>query len=493
MGDADHLGSPGDRPGWLDGLPESKIQAHADRVEAREDTDTTDGSAIAGPNARNWGSGSRPSKNNCKSPSKEGEPSEDRISGRYWWHRKNETVDEILDTLPQRANRPAAVREKAKLRNDCVRDRADGGYRSKPMSDVIREFLGWYNDYRHAHLLFNGPDGNVVRSKMENSHQPGYGNRYYARFKALERQVVREYDDPHSCILTFSGSHENVDGNWRCPVDHLRDVIDTWRPDRGGGVYHQLRRSLEGMEWEYCVGVEHNSKGYGHVHVGVFVDGEITESDFHNVIDEHLRLCDIAHRDAHNYYHPNSEKNPISVRRIEPGLEPEDYDGSDDVVGNVASYLAEYIGAADESELFDRSPQELYFRAACWSSGTQRVRFSTGANEMIRRDRDEPQRVETTGPVNPGWKPGATSEKIEKAVADPDRSGTEWLEKPDEGNWSLHGIGRVDDDGETVFEIEQSTVQYREIHGAESLDPPKKLPSDRPQPPSTDSKLTEYE
>lgn len=492
MGDADHLGEPGDRPGWLDGIAESSIREHAQRVEERGDDDATGGSSIAGPNARNWDGPSRPSKTNCKPSAKESEPSEERISGRYWWRRKNETVNEIFDTLPQRANRPAAVREKTKLRDDCVRDRADGGYRSKPMGAVVREFLSWYNDYRHAHLLFNDPDGNTVRSKMENSHQPGYGNRYYARFKALERQVIREYDDPHSCILTFSGSHENADGDWRCPVDHLRDVIDTWRPDRGGGVYHQLRQSLDGMEWQYCVGVEHNSKGYGHVHVGVFVDGEITESDFHNVIDEHLRLCDIAHRDAHNYYHPDSEKKPISVRRIDPDLDPEDYDGSEDVVGNVASYLAEYIGAAAESELFDRSPEELYFRAACWSSGTQRVRFSTGANEMIRRDRDEPRRVEAMGPVSRGWKPDATEEKIAAAANDPDRSITEWLEEPDEDRWTLQGIGRVDDKGETVFEIEQSTVQYREIHGAESIDPPKKLPPDRPKSPSAASTLEEY-
>jgi len=453
----------------------------------------SDPTSVTGPHAPDWESRSRPSKNNCKPDSKESEPAEERISGRYWWRRKNETVGELLDTLPQRSNRPAAVREKTKLREDCVRDRANGGYRSKPMSAVVREFLGWYNDYRHAHLVFNDPDGNTVRSKMENSHQPGYGNRYYARFKALERQVIQEYDNPHSCILTFSGSHESANGDWRCPVDHLRDVIVTWRPDRGGGVYHQLRQSLDGMEWEYCVGVEHNSKGYGHVHVGVFVDGEIAESDFHNVIDEHLRLCDIAHRDAHNYYHPDSKKKPISVRRIDPGLDPEDYDGSDDVVGNVASYLAEYIGAAADSELFERSSEELYFRAACWASGTQRVRFSTGANDMIRQDRDDSCRVEAMGPVNRGWIPDATAENIAEAASDPDHSITEWLEKSDGGCWILQGIARVDSEGETTFEIEHSTVQYREIHGAESIDPPKKLSPDSPRPQSTASVLSEYD
>jgi hypothetical protein len=180
------------------------------------------------------------------------------------------------------------------------------------------------------------------------------------------------------------------------------------------------------------------------------------------------------------------------VRRIDSGLDPEDYDDPEDTVGNVASYLAEYIGSVNESELFDRSPEELYFRAACWSSGTQRVRFSTGANEMIRQDRDEPSRVEAVGPVNHGWKPNATEEKITEAANDPDRSITEWLEQPDEGRWTLQGIGRVDNEGETTFEIEQSTFQYREIQGAESLDPPKQLPADRPRPPSTISSLMEF-
>ena len=97
------------------------------------------------------------------------------------------------------------------------------------------------------------------------------------------------------------------------------------------------------------------------------------------------------------------------------------------------------------------------------------------------------------GPVNRGWKPGATEEKLAEAKADPDRSITEWLEEPGEGCWTLQAIGCVDDDGETVFEIEQSTVQYREICGAESLDPPKQLPPDRPRRQSAKSTLTEYE
>jgi hypothetical protein len=51
------------------------------------------------------------------------------------------------------------------------------------------------------------------------------------------------------------------------------------------------------------------------------------------------------------------------------------------VIGNLGSY----IGAHGEA-LFDRGLDELIFRSAVWATGTQLVRFSTGANQMIRGD-----------------------------------------------------------------------------------------------------------
>ncbi|WP_255291517.1 hypothetical protein [Natrinema sp. CBA1119] len=77
------------------------------------------------------------------------------------------------------------------------------------------------------------------------------------------------------------------------------------------------------------------------------------------------------------------------------GLGPADLDANrDDVVGNVGSYIGEYIGAYDEP-LLDRGLDELQFRAAVWATGTQVVRFSEGGNELIRSERNDRDDQET--------------------------------------------------------------------------------------------------
>lgn len=47
-------------------------------------------------------------------------------------------------------------------------------------------------------------------------------------------------------------------------------------------------------------------------------------------------------------------------------------------------------------ELIERDLSELQFRTAIWATGSQMVRFSTGANELITRDRnnDRDEQVE---------------------------------------------------------------------------------------------------
>ncbi|WP_254279216.1 hypothetical protein [Haloarcula marina] len=385
--------------------------------------------------------------------------------------------------MPARAARPVSVRGGELLREECtIEKQTSEGRRSASWSTVMNEFLKWYNGYRHAHLVFRDPDGERVRTPMQNSHQPKYGDRYYARLKALEQQMVHEYDDLHIAMLTFTGSTRNANGGWRCPADHLRDVIDSWRPDRGRGVYHTLRDSLNDYEWEYALVVEKHNSGYGHVHCAVFVDGEVTESDFHTAIDAHLRECDIAHRDAHDYYHQDDEKHPISINAVDTDLDPNREDVED--ITNVGSYIGEYIGAYGES-LFQRSTEELAFRAAVWASGTQLVRFSTGANKMIDQQRpdsdtpdDEPEMVEKMG--------------FDPEADDPSQTVDGAPVKPIEGQWSIEGVGRVDESGESLYDMHRSGVQYAEIEGAQHLDPPNRKSPYRPQNVNTKTAITDF-
>ncbi|WP_248518018.1 replication protein [Salinarchaeum laminariae] len=431
----------------------------------------SDQTAIAGPNARNWDSASRPSKTNCTTADSESLPAGEGSWQGYWWKEKNALVDEFVGDFSERAARPVSVRGGTKLREECTSEKREGGHRSKSWSDVLNEFLKWYNDYRHAHLVFDSPEGETVRSQMPNSHQPEYGDKYYARLKALERQITAEYDDLQVAMLTLTGSMRNARGGWRCPADHLRDVIDTWRPDRGRGVYHALRDALEGKRWEYTLVVEKHQNGYGHVHVAVFVDGSIEESDFHPVIDCHLRKCDIAHRDAHDYHHPDPEKRPISVREVDADLDPDEYESTEDV-GNVGSYIGEYVGAYGNS-LFERSIEELAFRAVTWSTGTQVVRFSAGANQLINEEFD---RISEDQPGSPPCShPDSNSPK--SAASESDSSGQN--EAPE--GWTLGGIGRVDSDGESIHRASSSGVQWVDIADDSYLDPPRQITSDRPK------------
>ena len=211
-------------------------------------------------------------------------------------------------------------------------------------------------------------------------------------------------------------------------ADHLRDVVESWRPDRGRGVYHKPRTVLDGKRWEYALVVETHRSGYGHVHCAVFVDGEVEESEFHSVIYTHLRKCEIAGWKAHDYHSPNEDDRPISVKRINPNADDVD------AITNLGSYIGEYIGAYGE-ELFDRDLDELIFRAAAWASGTQIVRFSKGANEMIKRDRGGPK------PEQPESRfyPNSDFDPAHHSHPDSDVAPSE-VENP---GWSIVGVART--------------------------------------------------
>lgn len=469
--------------------------------------DTSRGTAISGSHAPDWGEAtsetgdaSRPSKSNCTTGISDTLPAEESTWSGYWWKQKNAIVDAFTENFPQRAIRPVSVRDDVKLREDCTAEKYDSGLRGKTMSAVLNEFLNWYNGYRHAHLLFRSPDGDRVRAPMPNSHQPAYGDKYYARLKALERKVLENYDSPSICMLSLTGSSRTESGGWRCPADHIRDVVNSWRPSRGRGVYHTLRDVLDGYQWEYALITEHHDSGYGHVHVAIFVDGDVSESDFRPVIDSHLRNCEIAGPEAHDYHHPDQEKRPISLKQVDTSFdaklaqsveqifgEGKNSDGLDDLapVSNVAGYLASYIGAHGK-ELFDRDPSELMFRAACWATGTQMVRFSVGANELIEEDREE-NSTSDSAPDEPVVIPNPDFEEDEEFHRDYNNP-CEVVSEP----WSLEGIGRVTKDGEEIFQTEHAGVQWETIEDASHLDRPSKTPFRRPRRRGDSAEISEF-
>lgn len=65
--------------------------------------------------------------------------------------------------------------------------------------------------------------------------------------------------------------------------------------------------------------------------------------------------------------------------------------------------------------------------------------------------------------------------------------------EPIEGRWSIEGAGRVDESGESLYDMHRNGVQYAEIEGAKYLDPPDLKPADRPQPKVSATVLTDHQ
>jgi hypothetical protein len=241
-------------------------------------------------------------------------------------------------------------------------DPPDGERKGRPWYRVLNEWRDWFDGYRRSHIEFE-KDEETSRTQLENSYQPDYGKRYYAKLKDLERGIEREFDSLTTVMLTFTASHENAKGHPRCPADHMRDIADGWDTAR-----KQLPHVLDGLRWEYARVWEPHKDGYGHLHVAVFVEAADDELDaiaFEPVMSSHVGRCNSAGWDAHD---PAGDA--VSVN---------------DDVNNLGSYISEYIGIFGD-ETLERPISEQAFYSVTWATSTRRVDFSNGAQSIISRE-----------------------------------------------------------------------------------------------------------
>jgi len=211
------------------------------------------------------------------------------------------------------AFRPISVEEGTGLRDEAVLVKCESGHRAsldgfeevpedaelqaRPTYTVVNEWRDWYDGYRNAHIEYEDPDGKTVRSPLENSYQPEYGKRYYAKIKDWERGIERAYEAPTMVMVTLSASSENAKGGRRCPADHMRSIADGWDSARKA-----LHRVLGGYEWEYAKVWEPHQSGYGHMHVAIAVDDPadaIEGETFRPVVRSHVENTDPAGSEAH--------------------------------------------------------------------------------------------------------------------------------------------------------------------------------------------------
>ena len=298
--------------------------------------------------------------------------------------RSRRNLDLTPSDLPDgTAYRPVSVEEGRGLRDEALLVEYESGetvpaenaeyrredveIRARPMYRVVNEWRDWFEGYRNAHMEFEAPDGETVRTPLENSSQPEYGKRYYGKIKDWERGVERAYQNPTTAILTLSASSENANGNRRCPADHMRDIADGWKTAR-----KTLHGVLEGFAWEYAKVWEPHQSGYGHLHIGVVVDdpnGAISGETFRPFIRSYVENTAPAGSEAHD----------LDV----VGLG--DTASVNDDVENLGTYISEYIGIFGE-EPTERPVSEQLFYATTWATGTRRVDFSNGAHEIMAKE-----------------------------------------------------------------------------------------------------------
>jgi hypothetical protein len=316
---------------------------------------------------------------------------------------------------------------------DATEIDGDPEVQARPTYRVVSEWRRWMLNYRNSHIEYESDEGETVRAPLENSYQDRYARRYYGRLKDLERGVEREYESLTPVMLTFTASHRNAEGGWRCPADHLRDVMDGWDAARKH-LYHVL----DGYRWEYARILEPHEDGYGHLHVAVFVETDALDAErFRPVIRSHVERCGPAGSEAHGL----DEVGLGDTVSIAGGGE----------VADLGCYLAEYLGLYGDESALDAPMNVQTFHAVTWATNSRRLDFSNGAQALIA---DERFRRET------GLRPE-------------DRGGEESGGSADDGpTWTVGRLCEVEGREPRYYDPTSGGVEAGPIDGRSGVDPP---------------------
>jgi hypothetical protein len=319
----------------------------------------------------------------------------------------------------------------------------DDEIQARPTYRVVREWRRWMRSYRNSHIEYQDDDGEVVRAPLENSYQTEYAKRYYARMKDLERAVEREFESLTTVMLTFTASHRNAEGQWRCPADHISDVRDGWDTAR-----KRLYDVLDGYRWEYARILEPHQDGYGHLHVAVFVEADDLEAErFRPVMQSHVDRVASAGSEAHGL--------------DQAGLGDTVSVGGDGEIDSLAGYLSEYLGAFTDGTALDRPMNEQVFLAVTWATNSRRLDFSNGAQALIA---DERFRRET------GLRPedrGGDESDGERPASDGGES--------EESGWTVRRLCEVADGGPNYYDPTAGGIRAGPIDGRAGVDPPRRV------------------
>jgi hypothetical protein len=306
-----------------------------------------------------------------------------------------ERVAESHEKYPDRCSLPLSARHGTSLRIEYTRDTWES-WTSETVDDLDDEATGQSLVRRSAVSW-----GEAVELMLENHEEtrrttvnlekgrPGdpehtefsidavtrwfskYQKKYYAQMEGWLREMTGgerpsggetagELENPYICLVTLSAS-SIPNGEHVPPVDHVNVRRESW-----SSVYDTMRNTMRslGFDWQYDRRSEpHTGKRgeyginrcYGHDHVVLLVDGDVSPGDLRPIVETHVEKCEWAGPDAHDLDVADWDANRNDVDTIEI-KEP-------DELNNVASYVADYV-SIDPLDLHERSTEYVMWAAS---------------------------------------------------------------------------------------------------------------------------------
>lgn len=355
--------------------------------------------AISGHQSPEWESLSRPSKDNRTDSENTPEKSAAGNRENAYWSIARDLVDASREDLGDIAFRALAVSGDTTLRREAVRERRGepGTFRAKTVSGVMQSFLTWFLEQEDLVLDFGEFEQPVGSSYDKDAELEKYG-----RLCDFERGALRVAqnggDELYTALTGLTASHENANGKPRCPADLLRQLVrDGWSQHTRQALWRALNQTHGDVQrisnadledppkrwWEYVRIVEPHKDGQAHLHLAIVTNFQIDAETFRSAIAKHVENVPSASWSAHPINAEDRSKSCISVRKIDPESASEG-----DVVGNLASYLSSYLSQfGDDGEfvhMTERSPEAIMFAATSWATGTRKIAFSNGAQDLRR-------------------------------------------------------------------------------------------------------------
>jgi len=286
----------------------------------------------------------------------------------------------------QSRKRPLTDRDGITLRKEVL----DHGHlnidenRSISWNGAITQFRDYIRDKRNVETVFeNCATGETATGSTPHRFDPDYADKQYAKLKDLERGVQARYGkNLHSGMLTLTASSTPNGEPLPC-VDHLDELLSSW-----SSVSRVLRRVLDDRRSARLAILEPHpsdgpNNGYLHIHIAVFIDGKIKPETFQPVLDAHLRNCDLATADAHTtddiqIRHAGADRQPGYLHSLAEGIE---YDS--DQLGELAIYLAEYLGTYGDDDPLGAPEHIQAANALLWATNRQRWRPCSTAQSLM--------------------------------------------------------------------------------------------------------------